>query len=257
MVPGPKARMQARPPRRARRSSICFNGARPEGQDAGLTRRAASNRSGELQWCPARRPGCRECRQEACVPGAMASMVPGPKARMQGRTVATRRAEPRGFNGARPEGQDAGRPIWRMCHHPPLLQWCPARRPGCRIRVPVKASETIVALQWCPARRPGCRDRRGQLDHEAVVPASMVPGPKARMQDEGRAALVALVLGASMVPGPKARMQVVRAFRTWALWGRFNGARPEGQDAGWIRTLDQLIWLVLQWCPARRPGCRA
>ncbi len=160
MVPGPKARMQASracsatwssrtsfngarpegqdagPPLAPTASTQppCFNGARPEGQDAGERRRASrrrrvgasmvpgpkarmqgtrfrswrASRSSLLQWCPARRPGCRWFRPFNFALEAMASMVPGPKARMQATAARCQPQAPVGFNGARPEGQDAG-----------------------------------------------------------------------------------------------------------------------------------------------------
>ncbi len=184
-----------------------FNGARPEGQDAGHG--VVDVESGPR----------------------LASMVPGPKARMQASCVSSASSCPRRFNGARPEGQDAGRPEGRL--------------------------------------------------PDADPAASMVPGPKARMQVMQRGEPERSGARASMVPGPKARMQE-RA----PPWGpsprpRFNGARPEGQDAGLAWTDDYAEAVAasmvpgpkarmqaastammspkwkLQWCPARRPGCRS
>ncbi len=61
----------------------------------------------------------------------------------------------------------------------------------------------------------------------------MVPGPKARMQGRDQGARLSQPPGASMVPGPKARMQASRKpTATYIEKKCFNGARPEGQDAG-------------------------
>ncbi len=182
MVPGPKARMQVRRTTRALRSARCFNGARPEGQDAGEVERQQLNRGPKLQWCPARRPGCRGEDAGGGERHADASMVPGPKARMQAARGRLQRTSDRSFNGARPEGQDAGGGVpsrFRACIY--RLQWCPARRPGCRLSASGLTVAQLLAsmvpgpkarmqdppdppnparqrvLQWCPARRPGCR----------------------------------------------------------------------------------------------------
>ncbi len=181
MVPGPKARMQASAARRPTGRRASFNGARPEGQDAGDRLRESADNARPLQWCPARRPGCRARRSP------------------------TWRAPSSCFNGARPEGQDAG--IWGT-------DGPPGRG----------------TLQWCPARRPGCRTESGSGSNGWPT-ASMVPGPKARMQ-------VVVVL-----------LKLHRIVLLQWCPARRPGCRPK-------RRLHATFVLQLQWCPARRPGCR-
>ncbi len=207
MVPGPKARMQA--------CAVC-------------------RRSGRwpLQWCPARRPGCRpasmppnitatcsfngarpegqdagDVRGRADRQRDRASMVPGPKARMQAARTRCRSSPPRSsFNGARPEGQDAG-------------------SPGCSCSAP------SLALQWCPARRPGCRRRQPDRSSRSDS-ASMVPGPKARMQARRRRACWSPSSTLQWCPARRPGCRTIRPPPVSSVRTRFNGARPEGQDAG-------------------------
>ncbi len=132
-------------------------------------------------------------------------MVPGPKARMQDGRVPPVEGRGPSFNGARPEGQDAGQLEAVKTTAAQYASMVPGPKARMQVADAMLGETRANMLQWCPARRPGCRDE-GEGGVGEGAPASMVPGPKARMQvvkhhPSERANV------ASMVPGPKARMQ--------------------------------------------------
>ncbi len=182
----------------------------------------------QLQWCPARRPGCSDGADRGSSAGDGLQWCPArrPGCSPKARTAASGRTGC--FNGARPEGQDAG------CRWSPAHRWIP-RFNGAR----PEGQDAARGSCWANGRsarfngaRPEGQDA-GRVDGRHVperVHASMVPGPKARMRVAGQ-------------PIDRTRIRC------------FNGARPEGQDAGCIDVERPASAVELQWCPARRPGC--
>ncbi len=279
MVPGPKARMQdpllfgevgqgarlqwcpaRRPGCRCSTGSKWaklfkgFNGARPEGQDAGVDRlrRADLVRGASMVPGPKARMQVTQCSRRivevhaSMVPGPKArmqgpvpthgrlvlpaSMVPGPKARMQGAACRCHHRGPTASMVPGPKARMQEEIVFRVVAATDELQWCPARRPGCRSVWRV-VDTSLTALQWCPARRPGCRTRtrpprrRWPRRFNGARPEGQDAGPE-------RSPHVHAPVRASMVPGPKARMQAAGGSWLRRFCSGFNGARPEGQDAG-------------------------
>ena len=183
MGPGPKARIRHPRARAGRgRSAGRFNGARPEGQDQtrrplGLERLAETalqwgpaRRPGSddvprrcllvspnrLQWGPARRPGSDGRLQPGRLHDPVASMGPGPKARIRRlHSAPTAHTADAASMGPGPKARI--RPNVARSHPTtgPSLQWGPARRPGSDQTSCAMCRTKLSSLQWGPARRPG------------------------------------------------------------------------------------------------------